>query len=169
MIQFQLRCRVAAVSSMAVDKMNEVKETTVQPYLYFSGFCEEALAFYEQALSAKVVMKMRFNQSPDPVPDGRLQSGFENKKKYVGTWVDSMMNHMWRYEGHVDDTGKKLILVAEGPNFMAEGKLTRFRDSYEFKTPDTIIATSEMMSDDGKWFTFMTGKITRKPVAKSAQ
>ena len=83
------------------------------------------------------------------------------KKKYVGTWVDSMMHYMWQYEGHVDASGKKLLLVAEGPNFMDQGKLARFRDSYEFRTPDLIVATSEMKGEDGKWVTFMTGEIKR--------
>ncbi len=45
---------------------------SVQPYLFFSGRCEEALAFYEQALGAKVIMKMRFDESPDAVPEGML-------------------------------------------------------------------------------------------------
>ena len=83
------------------------------------------------------------------------------KKAYVGTWVDSMMNHMWRYEGTVDDSGKKLMLEAEGPNFMAAGKLTKFRDSYEFKSPDLIVATSEMLQENGEWITFMTGEMRR--------
>ena len=57
----------------------EIQQGNVQPYLFFSGRCEEALSFYEQALGAKVVMKMRFSDSPDPVPEGMLQSGFEEK------------------------------------------------------------------------------------------
>ena len=84
------------------------------------------------------------------------------KKMYVGTWVDSMMNHMWRYEGSVDATGKILTLEAEGPNFFTEGKVTKFRDAYEFKSKDHIIATSSMQGDDGKWITFMTGNARRK-------
>jgi hypothetical protein len=85
------------------------------------------------------------------------------KKKYVGTWVDSMMDFLWHYEGDVDHTGTKLVLVAEGPNFMAPGKVARFRDSYQFKSPDLIVATAEMMDDDGNWVTFMTGEMKRNP------
>lgn len=49
------------------------------PYLTFSGRCEEALEFYKQAIGAKVEMVMRFNQSPDPVPPGMMEAGFETK------------------------------------------------------------------------------------------
>ncbi len=90
-------------------------------------------------------------------------------KKFVGTWVDSMMNHMWNYEGRVDDTGKILTLDAMGPNFMAEGKLTKFRDAYEFKSADHVIATSSMMGEDGKWIVFMTGNMTRQPAGNDSK
>ena len=53
--------------------------TTINPYLFFSGRCEEAIAFYKQALGAEVKMMMRYNQSPQPAPPGMLQAGFENK------------------------------------------------------------------------------------------
>ena len=38
----------------------------IQPYLFFDGRCEEALAFYGGALGAEVTMLMRFKDSPDP-------------------------------------------------------------------------------------------------------
>ena len=37
----------------------------VQPYLFFDGTCEEALAFYRRALGAEIVMMMRWKDSPD--------------------------------------------------------------------------------------------------------
>jgi PhnB protein len=53
--------------------------TAITPYLFFSGRCEEALAFYGTALGAEVEMVMRFDQSPEPPPPGMLQAGFEKK------------------------------------------------------------------------------------------
>ncbi|MCW3480310.1 VOC family protein [Neisseriaceae bacterium JH1-16] len=51
----------------------------VQPYLFFAGRCDEAIAFYQQALGAKVEMLMRFKDSPEPPPPGQLPPGFEDK------------------------------------------------------------------------------------------
>ncbi len=51
----------------------------VGSYLFFSGRCEEALEFYKHAAGAIVDYTMRFSESPEPVPDGMLQAGFENK------------------------------------------------------------------------------------------
>lgn len=86
-------------------------------------------------------------------------------KKYVGTWVDSMASHMWKYEGTVDATGKTLTLEAEGPNFMVDGKLAKFRDVYEFRSKDEIASMSQILGDDGQWIAFMTGRSKRVQVA----
>jgi PhnB protein len=51
----------------------------VQAYLFFDGRCEEALDFYQSALGAKLVMKMRFRESPDPVPAGQCAPNSEDK------------------------------------------------------------------------------------------
>ena len=36
----------------------------VNPYLYFSGNCEEAFDFYEKVLGAKVLVKMKHSEAP---------------------------------------------------------------------------------------------------------
>jgi PhnB protein len=56
-----------------------MKATLVQPYLFFGGRCEEALAFYGTALGAQVSFLMRYKESPESMPAGRLPAGFENK------------------------------------------------------------------------------------------
>lgn len=53
--------------------------TIVEPYLTFSGRCEEALEFYKQTVDAQVLFVMRFSESPEPPPPGVLSPGFENK------------------------------------------------------------------------------------------
>lgn len=36
----------------------------VQPYLFFEGRCQEAIAFYREVLGAEVLMQMAFKDSP---------------------------------------------------------------------------------------------------------
>jgi PhnB protein len=37
----------------------------VQPYLFFEGRCDEAIAFYKKAIGAEVQMLMRYKDSPE--------------------------------------------------------------------------------------------------------
>jgi PhnB protein len=51
----------------------------VQPYLFFEGRCEEAIAFYGRVLGAKVEMMMRFKDSPEPSNPEMCPPGNEDK------------------------------------------------------------------------------------------
>ncbi len=51
----------------------------VEPYLFFNGTCEQAVAFYQAALGARVEMTMRFRESPEPPPPGCVPEGWEDK------------------------------------------------------------------------------------------
>lgn len=84
------------------------------------------------------------------------------KKQYVGTWVGSMMTHLWIYQGSLDQEEKILTLNTEGPSFSAEGKLGKFRDVIEIKSDDHRVLTSHMLGDDGTWHQFMTANYRRK-------
>ena len=39
---------------------------TIQPYLFFEGRCDEALAYYQKALGAKLEALMRYKENPSP-------------------------------------------------------------------------------------------------------
>jgi PhnB protein len=57
---------------MLIEKEKPVAATktaitnVVQPYLFFNGRCDEAVAFYKKALGAKTEMLMHFKDNPDP-------------------------------------------------------------------------------------------------------
>jgi Protein of unknown function (DUF1579) len=36
-------------------------------------------------------------------------------KRYVGTWIGSMMTHLWMYDGALEPSERVLTLEAEGP------------------------------------------------------
>lgn len=84
------------------------------------------------------------------------------KARYVGTFIGSMMTHLWVYEGVLDAAGRVLRLDTIGPNMAAEPKMARFQDVIEFKSDDQRSLTSRMFGDDGKWHQFMTANYRRK-------
>ena len=51
----------------------------VETYIFFEGRCDEALDFYQKALGAKVEMRMRYSESPQPVPRDMLPPGGASK------------------------------------------------------------------------------------------
>jgi PhnB protein len=51
----------------------------VQPYLFFEGRAEEALAHYTKALGTEPTMLMRYKEAPEPPPPGMIPPGTENK------------------------------------------------------------------------------------------
>jgi hypothetical protein len=101
------------------------------------------------------------------MPDGStgntmMTLGFDPaKKKYIGTWVGSMMTHMWIYEGEVDASGKILPLNTVGPDFSAEGKMANYQDIIEVVSKDHRILRSRSQGSDGSWTHFMTAEYRR--------
>lgn len=84
-----------------------------------------------------------------------------NKKRYIGTFIGSMTNHLWLYDGEVDGGGKVLTLEAEGPSFTDPTKMARYRDVIEIKSHDHRVLTSHLLGDDGQWHNFMTAHYRR--------
>ncbi len=63
---------------------------TLEPYLFFNGRCEEAIAFYKEALGAEVTLQMRMNEAPDPPPPGAIPAGFDHKIMHANLRIGAM-------------------------------------------------------------------------------
>ena len=84
------------------------------------------------------------------------------KKRYTGTWIGSMMDHLWVYDGGLDAAERVLTLDTEGPGMTDQSKMDRYRDVIEFKSDDHRVLTSHHLGEDGTWRPFMTAHYRRK-------
>ena len=92
-----------------------------------------------------------------------LTLGYDpQKKRYTGTWIGSMMNHLWVYDGGLDAAERVLTLDTVGPGRADQSKMDRYRDVIEFKSDDHRVLTSHHLGDDGTWRPFMTAHYRRK-------
>ena len=82
-------------------------------------------------------------------------------KRFVGTFIASMMTHLWPYNGSLDAAEKVLTLDSEGPDFTNQ-KTAKYQDVIEFIDDDHRTLTSRVLGDDGNWHHFMTAHYRRK-------
>ncbi len=88
--------------------------------------------------------------------------GYDSKKKkYVGTFIVSMMSYLWPYEGQLDDTKTKLVLDSVGPSFSGDGSMAKYQDTIEFIDPNHRVLSSRMLLPNGQWKKFMEGHYYR--------
>jgi Protein of unknown function (DUF1579) len=83
------------------------------------------------------------------------------KQRFVGTWVGSMMTHLWVYDGALDPAGMVLTLNAEGPSMSGNG-MAKYQDIIELKSDDHHTLTARMLGDDGTWTQVMAADYRRK-------
>lgn len=101
------------------------------------------------------------------MPDGDaahmlITLGYDPQKKaFVGTFVGSMMTHLWHYAGALDADEKVLTLDTQGPSFSGDGTLVRYQDIITLQGPDTYELASQVIQADGSWKRFMTATYRR--------
>ena len=83
-------------------------------------------------------------------------------KRFVGTFIASMMTHLWIYNGTLDAAGKVLTLDTEGPDFSGGPDMVKYQDIIEFVNDDHRILKSQLVGPDGKWNHFMTAHYRRQ-------
>lgn len=98
----------------------------------------------------------------DKISKSVMSLGYDPvQKKFVGTFIASVMYHLWVYKGSLDATGKILTLDTEGPSFSGDG-LAPYQDIIEIVGPDHRRLSSQVLGDDGNWTRFMTANYYRQ-------
>lgn len=82
-------------------------------------------------------------------------------QRYVGTFVGSMMTHLWSYTGQLDGDKRKLPLAAPGPRMDGTPGMANYVDSIEIIDADHWTLTSQVEGPDGQWSTLMTAQHRR--------
>jgi len=101
-------------------------------------------------------------------PDGSesttiMTLGYDpRKKRFVGTFIGSMMSNLWVYDGALDEAKKVLTLDTEGPNLAAEGTTAKFHDVIELKSDEERALSSYMQTANGEWQRIMTATYRRR-------
>lgn len=121
---------------------------------------------------------------PDGTPIRTMMTlGYDPAKdRYVGTWIGSMMTHMWVYRGSVDESGRVLTLDTEGPAMPSTAETAgmsdvpdppsgstpdpasgtaRYRDVIEFESDDRRLLRSLALTSAGEWQEFMVARYRR--------
>ncbi len=102
---------------------------------------------------------------PDGTPALTIMTlGYDpQRQRFTGTFIGSMMTHLWVYEGSLDASGKALTLDTEGPNCMsADGRFCKYQDTLEILDADTRVLRSRMLREDGQWEEIMRATYRRK-------
>ncbi len=84
------------------------------------------------------------------------------KKRFVGTFIASMMTQMWLYDGALDAEGKVLTLDTEGPSLASDGTTAKYQDIIEFVNDDLRTLSSQVLGADGRWQPFMEAHYRRQ-------
>src|SRR5690606_1686060 len=79
----------ASVLTTAPHQEKIMNQTSIVPYLFFGGHCEDALNFYKDAVGAKIEMILRFSDSPEPPPPGAVPANYDNKIMHASFRIGS--------------------------------------------------------------------------------
>ncbi|MGC4055176.1 MAG: DUF1579 domain-containing protein [Paludibaculum sp.] len=88
--------------------------------------------------------------------------GFDTRtKRFTGTWIGSMMTHLWVYDGVLNEAGTILTLESRGPAMKDQSQLALYRDVLEIVNDDHRTLTSHHLDDEGNWHAFMLANYRR--------
>ena len=83
------------------------------------------------------------------------------RSKYIGTFVASMMNDLWLYEGFIDQGSNALVLDTEGPSVADALRRGKYKDTIRIIDRDNRVMSSSYQGESGDWLEFMTLRYRR--------
>jgi len=104
----------------------------IEPYLFFDGQAEEAMAFYEKALGAQREASMRYADCPDPIPPEYMPPGGPQKILHGSLLIQ----------------GQRLMLSDGVP--LESGGFRGFSLTLQYETEDEAGAAFEHLSHEGR-------------------
>jgi hypothetical protein len=150
-------CCLALVALPAVARSQEAKpgpehqklkkfEGDWDATVSFMGSDSKATATYKMDLGGLWLFLSFHGEFAGQKFEGRGTTGYDPiKKKYVGTWVDSMSPSLTVTEGAFGKDGKTYTETAEGIGM--DGKPMKMKWFYEFKDADTLLFTMYSVND----------------------
>ncbi|MAY74103.1 MAG: hypothetical protein CMJ31_05125 [Phycisphaerae bacterium] len=101
-----------------------------------------------------------------PDQDGEMRTvmtlGFDTRRgRFCGTFVCSVFDHMFVYDGTLNDERKALTLDTEGPDFQDPAKLSKYQDIIAVEDASTRTLTSRLPGPGSGWTTFMQATYKR--------
>jgi uncharacterized protein YndB with AHSA1/START domain len=81
-------------------------------------------------------------------------------KRFRGSWVGSMMGHMFVYDGMLDLATSTLSLDTDGPSFTGQGT-ARYRDIVQLVSDSERLVTGHLVASDGSLTELMRSTFRR--------
>ncbi len=92
-----------------------------------------------------------------------ISLGFDPvKNQFVGSFISSMMTHLWPYAGTLDAAKKVLTLDSSGPGFDGSTD-AKYQDIIEIVEAGHYIMRSQTLSAEGDWVPFMVAHYHLRP------
>ena len=102
-------------------------------------------------------------EAPGGVTNATIRTlGYDpQKKRFVGTFISTMMANLWVYEGQMDAAERVVTLNCEGPSMSEDGATTEYQDIIEVVSEDHRVLRSRVRGADGHWQEFMVAHYRR--------
>ncbi len=91
-----------------------------------------------------------------------ISLGFDPAKaRFVGSFISSMMTHLWPYDGTLDEAKKVLTLDSLGPGFTGATDC-QYQDIIEVFGPGHYQMRSQTLMESGEWYQFMVADFRKR-------